>query len=196
MAGRFGNASFFGGWTFDKIVSVQCDSVDNPNNLIGTVAFHRWCDQSLLDMPFRHEYKVSGSYRFPWDVQANIALQSYAGPTLPTTWSIGRNTRYAANCVGPCSPGALVIPNLTPTSLSVALIQPGTSFYGRMNQFDVGLRKIFRIRGHQYSGQLDVFNFLNTDYIKSQETTFGSSLGVPLSTLQPRTLRLAIQMRF
>ena len=195
-AGRFGKASFFGGWTFDRAVSVQCDSRDNPNHVIGGVAFHGWCDQSLLDMPFRHEFKLSGSYLLPWDVQVNAALQSYAGPTLPTTWNIGRNTRYAANCIGPCTPGTLVIPNLTPTSLSIALAPPGSAFYDRLNQLDVGFRKIFRIGRYQYSGQVDLFNFLNTDYIKSQTTTWGPSLGVPLSTLQPRTLRLAAQMRF
>ena len=32
MSGRLHGASFFGGWTFDQLVSVQCDSVDNPNN--------------------------------------------------------------------------------------------------------------------------------------------------------------------
>jgi hypothetical protein len=32
--------------------------------------------------------------------------------------------------------------------------------------------------------------------VKSQNTTLGSSFGRPLATLQPRTLRLAMQMRF
>jgi hypothetical protein len=189
MAGRFGNASFFGGWTFDKIVSVQCDSVDNPNSF-------RFCDQRELDLPFRHEFKVSGSYRLPWEIQVNAALQSYAGPNLPTTWNIGRTTRYAANCIAPCTPGAVVIPSLTPASLSIALVPTGSAYYDRLNQLDLGVRKLFRIGRYQYSGQIDLFNFLNTDYIKSQETTWGSSLGVPLSTLQPRTLRLAMQLRF
>jgi hypothetical protein len=126
----------------------------------------------------------------------NAAFQSYPGPVLPTRWSIGRSTRYASNCTGPCTPGALVIPNLTATTYVLDLTPPGSNYYGRQNQLDVGLRKIFRIRSYQFSGQMDLFNFLNSSYVKSQTTTLGPALGRPLSTLQPRTLRLAIQMRF
>jgi hypothetical protein len=47
---------------------------------------------------------------------------------------------------------------------------------------------------HTLSGKAQNFN--NSSYVKSQTTTFGSSFGQVLSTLQPRTLRLALQMRF
>ena len=71
-------------------------------------------------------------------------------------------------CTGPCTPGALVIPNLTPASLVLALMAPGAEYYGQLHQVDISVRNI----------------------------TFGSSLGQPLDVLQPRLLRLAIQMRF
>jgi hypothetical protein len=76
------------------------------------------------------------------------------------------------------------------------LTPPGSDYYERLNQLDFGVRKIFRIRNYQFSGQMDMFNFNNSSYVKSQNTTIGSSLGQVLSTLQPRTLRLALQMRF
>lgn len=41
----------------------------------------------------------------------------------------------------------------------------------RLNQFDFGLRKLFRVGNYQISGQMDLFNFLNSSYIKSQTTT-------------------------
>ena len=73
--------------------------------------FH-FCDQSQLDMPFLHEFKVAGSYTLPWwGVQANVAFQSYNGAPLFTRWNIAPTTRYAANCLGPCRPGELVVPN-------------------------------------------------------------------------------------
>jgi hypothetical protein len=186
---RVRGASFFGGWTADRIVEVECDSVDNPNTF-------RFCDERALGLPFRHEFKLAGSYTLPFDIQVNAALQSYSGPDRGTTWSIARSTRYAANCPAPCRPGALVIPGLTPTSLTVALVEPGRDWYNRLNQLDLGFRKIFRIGRFQYSGQVDMFNFLNNDYVKSETRTFGPALGRPLSTLQPRTLRLAVQTRF
>ena len=46
------------------------------------------------------------------------------------------------------------------------------------------------------SAQMDLFNFLNSSFVKSQVTTYGASYGNVTSTLQPRTLRLAAQMRF
>ena len=122
--------------------------------------------------------------------------QCYTGPRLPTRWSIGRTTRYAADCIGPCTPGALVIPNMTPTTYVLDLTPPGSDYYDRLNQLDLGVRKMFKIRGIQYSGQADIFNATNSSYIKSQTTTLGSSFGQVLSTLQPITVRLALQLRF
>jgi hypothetical protein len=58
------------------------------------------------------------------------------------------------------------------------------------------IRKIFRIQTYQFSAQADVFNVLNVSYVKSQNVTLGSSLGQPLDVLQPRLLRLAMQMKF
>jgi hypothetical protein len=187
--GRYGPASFFGGWTFDRLIDVNCDSQHDPNSF-------RFCDQSQYDVPLNHEFKLSGSYRLPYDVQVNAAVQSYPGPFRPTTWSIARTTRYAPNCIGPCTPGALVIPSLTPATLSVALAAPGSDYYGRQTQLDLGFRKLFRIGRFQYSGQVDIFNATNSSYVKSETRTYGPALGRPLSTLQPRTLRLAAQMRF
>ena len=186
---RVGRATIFGGWTLDRLIDVVCDSKSDPNTF-------RFCDQSKLGLPLRHEFKVAGSYRLPWDIQANLAYQSYAGRELGTNWSIGRTTRYAADCKGPCTPGALVIPNLTPASLVLALVAPGAQYYGQLHQVDIGVRKIFKVGIYQFSAQADVFNSLNVSYVKNQNITFGSSLGQPLDVLQPRLLRLAIQMRF
>ena len=212
--GRLHGATFFGGWNAEQLVNVQCDAVDNPNfydprgatesyaNLASnTVALHKWCDQSALGMPYRHGAKLAGSYTLPFDIQVNAAFQSYAGPERGTVWEITTATRYLAGCPGPCRVGELVIPNLvtapdTPTSIRVALLPPGTNFYGRMNQLDLGFRKLFRFGRYQYSGQVDIFNFTNSDYVKSETLIYGNALGRPTANLQPRTLRLAVQMRF
>ena len=146
----------------------------------------------------------------PWDIQVNAAFQSYAGPQLATRWSIGRTTRYSTNCLAPCVPGALVIPNMTATTYVLDLIAPGTQYYDRLHQLDLGFRKIFRIGRHQFSGQADLFNFTNSGYVKTQVVNhdfssaanvdavrrMGPEFATVTSTLQPRTLRLALQMRF
>jgi hypothetical protein len=207
-AARIQNATLFGGWTVDRTTLNHCDELENWGNLSAVIydastlnsqaakSDYHFCNQSALGLPLLHEFKLSGSYRLPWQLQVNAAFQSYSGPILPTRWSIGRTTRYAADCVGPCTPGALVIPNMTATTYVLDLTPPGSDYYERLNQLDLGVRKIFRVGKYQFSGQMDLFNVTNSSYVKSQTTTFGPSLGQVLSTLQPITMRLALQMRF
>jgi hypothetical protein len=204
---RIAGAQFFGGWTIDRIIDVRCDAIEsNQGRYGGTAAiaannqpqpdFH-WCDQSQLDMPFLHEVKLAGSYTLPWwGIQTNLAFQSYNGLPLFTRWNISPTTRYAANCIGPCRPGELVVPNLTLPNYVIDLVAPGQQFYGRQNQLDMGFRKLIRFGRYQLSAQADIFNIANTSYVKNQNITLGSSLGQPLDVLQPRTLRLAAQLRF
>jgi hypothetical protein len=206
-AARIGRATMFGGWTIDRTTLNHCDELENWGNLSAVIydasglnsqqpkSDYHFCKQSGL-LPLLHEFKLSGSYQLPWDFQINAALQSYSGPMLPTRWSIGRTTRYAADCIGPCTPGALVIPNMTATTYVLDLVAPGTNYYDRLNQLDLGVRRIFRVGRYQFSGQMDLFNVNNSSYVKSQTTTIGPSLGQVLSTLQPITMRLAVQMRF
>jgi hypothetical protein len=163
-------------------------------------------------MPWRHDFKLAGSYQLPYDIQFNAAFQSYAGNELRVDWTITANTRYAADCIGPCQPNALVIPNLTvgqllvprgatldawnPTAIGPRLIAPGTKYLARHNQLDLGVRKLFKIGRYQWSGQADVFNVTNSSRINAETQVYGPNLGRPTAILQPRMLRLAAQLRF
>ena len=204
---RLKGAQFFGGWTVDRVIDVRCDAIEsNQGRYAGTAAISgnnapqpdfQWCDQGQLDMPYLHEVKLAGSYTLPWyGIQANLAFQSYSGAPLFTRWNIGPTTRYAADCKSPCRPGELVVPGLTLASYVLDLVAPGQEYYHRQNQVDVGVRKLFRFGRYQLSGQADVFNIVNSSYVKNQNITFGASLGQPLDILQPRTLRLAAQLKF
>ncbi len=204
---RLAGAQFFGGWTIDRLIDTRCDAIEsNAGRYAGTAAiaannapqpdFH-WCDQSQLDMPFLHEIKLAGSYTLPWwGIQTNLAFQSYNGLPLFTRWNIGPTTRYAANCIGPCRPGELVVPNLTLAQYILDLVPIGQQFYERQNQLDMGFRKLWRIGRYQMSTEATIFNIVNSSYVKNQNITYGSSLGQPLDIIQPRTLRLSAQLRF
>ena len=85
---------------------------------------------------------------------------------------------------------------MTLASYVLDLVEPGKEYYERQNQFDGGFRKLFRIGRYQLSAQADIFNIVNSSYVKNQNITWGSSLGQPLDVLQPRTLRLAAQHKF
>jgi hypothetical protein len=194
---RFGRGSAFGAYTFDRSLSANCDGSSATGATATDPNTFRFCDDRNNDVPFRHDVKFAGSYILPWqDIQLNAAFQSYTGASRTVTWTVSRTTRYPLDCPAPCVPNALVAPNLVQTSLAVPLIAPDTQYLPRHNQLDFGVRKLFQIANMQWSGQIDIFNMTNSGIVKTETSAFGPSLGRPTSILQPRTLRLAAQMRF
>ena len=111
---------------------------------------------------------------------------------LPTRWNLTRTTVYPANCKAPCTPGALVIPNLTLANYAVDLTAPGTDYYLRQNQFDWGLRKLFKVRQYQFSAQMDLFNALNRNPI----ITYNNSFTPNGPWLQPNAILTGRGVRF
>jgi len=208
-------ASLFGGVTSERMLWTLCNEESNPNNLL-------YCDARNSGIPFRTQLKLSGSYPLIYGVTVSGTFQSIPGyllgtnipsPTaLPsvtqpagvgTVWSISPTTRYAADCIGPCTPGALVIPNMRAANLSVPLAPPGTEYAERVNQLDVSFAKWFQTRAGRVQGQLDLFNVLNRSAVLSVRSlnfptasTPSPSYLQPSSVLQGRILRLAMQLRW
>jgi hypothetical protein len=194
---RIKNLSGFGAYTIDKDINVNCDGSSASGATATDPNTFRFCDESKLDVPHRHEFKLAGSYLLPWyGIQVNTAFQSYTGAQTRVDWTLSRTARYPADCPSPCPANALVVPNLTVPSLTVPLIAPGDRLYPRHNQLDMGFRKLFRMRNIQWSAQADIFNLNNSSRVSGETTAFGPSLGRPTAILQPRLMRLAAQMRF
>ncbi|HUR33826.1 MAG TPA: carboxypeptidase regulatory-like domain-containing protein [Vicinamibacterales bacterium] len=169
---RMKNATLFGGWWNEKNVIVNCVG-DDPNTFL-------YCDQSQLDIPYRHNFKLNGTYMFPYGVRAAATLQSYAGNPLAVNWT----------------PAAGLFPGGRTQSVTVPLIAPGTKYMDRWNQVDMSVGKTFTIGSLKFDGTLDAFNVLNSGVVLNQNQAFGSSLDVPTEILQPRLLRLSAQFKF
>lgn len=190
FSARFGNAgTAFGGWSIERTINVQCDSTWDPNTV-------RFCDQSAYGMPWRHEFKLAGAYPLPFGLQVSAALVSWPGTVTGVNWSISRTTRYEAACKGSCTPGGIVIPGLVPTTLVVPLVQPGTTFNERWTQLDLGVRRMFRFGTKQLNADLQAFNAMNTAVIRTVNQTYGSALGRPTATLDPRVVRATVTFKF
>src|SRR5262245_31912158 len=100
-------STLFGGVSTDRTLTVRCDDPSNPNNQL-------YCDQTKSSIPWLTQIKLAGSTRLPFDIRLAAGLQVYQrflSTTAGTSWLVTRTTRYAADCKGPCTPGALVIPN-------------------------------------------------------------------------------------
>ena len=206
LTGRLpGGGNAFGGWTADRTVDVVCDSRDDPNTL-------RFCDQSKLGMPFQHEFKMSLAQPLPGHFQLGFTLTSWAGGLngnrafapaggarftgLSTNWSLSRTTRYAANCLGPCTPGALVIPNMTNATLVVPLVAPGQQFTERFVQAGIQLSRVFEFGDKRLTANVQAFNLMNTSVVLLQNQTFGTALGRPDRTAEPRTIQFSARFDF
>jgi hypothetical protein len=172
FAFQFLRGSLLGGWSADNTVRVSCDGYD-PNTL-------RYCDQSELDIPFTHDFKIAGSYRLPLDLQFGATMKSYAGNPLTINWAVPAN----------------LFPGGRTQAVTVALIPPGAKYLERWNQLDVSIRRIFRIGRVQLDGNLDVYNAFNSNVVMQENQNFGSTLGQPQQILQGRLLRISSQLKF
>jgi hypothetical protein len=213
-----GGAILFGGFVTERTTRVICDEPDDPNMLL-------YCDDAQNDIPYRPQVKLSGSYPLPKGIQVSATLQALpgrpigglavtagvtpvnkisgpgygdTGSPVGTNWLLTRTTRYPANCPAPCPAGALVIPTLTNSSLTVPLVAPGTEFLPRLNQLDLSIAKWFQLGRTRIQGQLDVFNALNKNTDLSYRSTNAATATylVPSSVLQGRQIRLGLQMKW
>jgi len=197
-----------------------CNEESNPNNLL-------YCDSRNSSIPFRTQLKLSGTYPLRYGITVSGSFQSIPGyllgcnvtacnipaptalpnlitpPGMGTVWSISPTTRYAADCKGPCTPGALVIPNMSAATLNVPLTAPGTEYAERVNQLDISFAKWFQMRAARLQGQIDLFNILNRSAVLSVRSmnfptasTPSPSYLQPSSVLQGRIVRLAMQLKW
>ena len=153
MSGRLHGASFFGGWTFDRLVSVAVRLRRQPEQLPPTRPRRRtsgWCDQRKLDIPLSTSSSSRAGTPSRTTSRSTRRFRATPGRVAGTLLELSAATRYPAELRRPCPPGELVIPNLvtapgTSTSMTLALQAPGTTTTAGMNQLDLGFRKLFRV---------------------------------------------------
>jgi hypothetical protein len=222
MQGRLpGGGVLLGSMTTQRTLSRACDlssvagipdeprgNPSDPNNL-------RFCDRFDLPapyngVPFRNDFKIAGSYPLPWwRIQVSATFTSVPGrgagnlievdKLLPINWLISRTTRYTdAQCAGrPCTPGALVVPGMVESSITVPLVPAGTErFLERQNQLNLSVRKTFQAGRTNIGVELDLYNALNADTIVSVTSNNydTGSYDVPSQVLPARMPRLAVRM--
>ena len=93
-------------------------------------------------------------------------------------------------------PAALFPGGQTVAGLTIPVVAPGTKFLNRWQQLDVEARRTFKVGHYQVIGQVDVYNSLNSNVVLTENQTFGPALGQPLTILQGRIVRAALQMKF
>jgi hypothetical protein len=199
----------FGGWSIERTLDVTCDGStplppstasqpDDPNTL-------RFCNQAGFDeasgievkMPWLSEFKLGISHPLPWGLEGSAGYVSYPARETRIEWRITPGTRYATNCPGACTPGALVIPSMTESQLIVRLTPPGTRYLDRWNQLDLSVRRRFTLGGtRKITLGLTAYNVLNNAALLEENVNFGAGLGTPTDVLVPRILRVESHITF
>src|SRR5205807_2024927 len=94
--------TLFGGGMSERTIAQVCDEQANPNLLL-------YCDQSRSGLPWRTQFKFSGSVPLRYGIQASFAFQSLPG------YLFGTSAQYALTGVsGPTnqpSAAQLAAPN-------------------------------------------------------------------------------------
>jgi hypothetical protein len=190
-----GGARLFGGSTTERTVANTCDlAVYNPNNIL-------YCDTSSVGIPWRTQFKLSGTYPLGKGFTLSGAYQALPGYVEGnTTYPITKITNYTVCPGSSAAQGCLVNAKISPTqvtsSISVPLDAAGTTLTPRTNQVDIGLAKRFLFGRVRVSPKVDVFNALNSDaYFTVRSTVFSPIVG-PSGTSAPALPALATGSNF
>ena len=143
----------------EKNISVFCSTNDNPNGVTTSDLYMgetvsrggRFCDMRQFDVPFRHEFKLSGSYPLPYE-------RRFRGGAAEL--SRGRSGRSRG------TPAASLFPGGRTNSETIRADRRRAQLYQpRYNQLDINFKKNFRSGSKRFSLQLDLFNVLNDNAI-------------------------------
>ncbi len=200
-----GGGQLFGGFTMERERQRACTAPDDPNYLAtGSTTNYTTrglCDDFLIDIPWKHQFKLSGTRRVGWGFELSMAFQSNQSPTSSRVMNVTRGTtRYPAGCPSPCPAGQVIMPTGTfgQGSLIVFLEAERDTFVERINQLDFKLSRRFQVGKVTLLPVVEVFNLNNSDAIISYVTTnaLSASFLAPNSIMQGRMLGVGLTTRW
>jgi hypothetical protein len=174
-----------GGSSTGRSITAVCDVAD-PNYVSAAAAGLSYCDQSQYSIPWLTTLKFSGTVPVAAGFRLSAVLQSLPGDAITQTFVV-----TAANF------RTLTGTPLTQSSVIARLTKPGALFAERVNQLDLTLSKSFKFgsRGARMFPEVSLFNVFNANPVLTQTTAY-PNLGVPLSILTGRLLRLQARVQF
>jgi len=189
--------TFAGGTSTGQTVADNCDVRAHLPELAttstGTTAFGPGLTGSAVTplSPYCHvaygmltQLRGLSSYLVPGlDLELAATFQSKPGALLAAN--------YAA-------PNSVVAPSLgrnlsgNAANATVNLIEPGSMYGDRINQIDLHVAKVFRLRRARSTVGLDIYNALNANAVLTYNNTFvpGGTWLQPLMVLTPRLFKI------
>ena len=200
-----GGGQLFGGFTMERERQRACTAPDDPNYLAtGSTTNYTTeglCDDFLIDIPWKNQFKLSGTRQVGFGFELSMAFQSNQSPTSSRVMNVTRGvTRYPAGCPAPCPAGQIIMPTgrFGQGSLIVYLEAERATFVERINQLDFKLARRFQVGRITLLPVVEVFNLNNSDAIISYVTTnaLSASYLAPNSIMQGRMLGVGLTARW
>jgi hypothetical protein len=178
--------SLQGGFNYARTEADACDihhalpEYSVLGGIIGTT--NPWCATTVS--LFRTT--ALGSYIIPKvDVQLGFTFRSDQGASLGANYTAApANTTLGRPFAGASS------------TITVNLIEPGTLYGDRVNQFDMRVAKVLRFGRTTTNVGLDVFNLMNASPVLTYNEAFTATWLRPNSVLQARFVKVSAQIGF
>ncbi len=193
-----GGGQLTGGMSIERERVKNCTSPDDPNyggNGKGL------CDEFLLDIPYKPQFKLSGTREIGFGINLAVSFQNNSSPNSSRVMTVTRGvTRYPAGCPAPCPAGQVIMPTGTfaQPSLTYNLEAVRATSVERIVQLDFKLSRTFRMGRMTVLPTFEVFNVNNSDAIISYITTNALSAAYlrPTSIMQGRMYGLGALVRW
>ncbi len=156
-----------------------------------------WCNSSTGLVT---RYTGLASYTLPKiDVLFSGTFRSDQGAPLAANWTITNTNPQWASIIQQLGRA----PSNSATSVVVNVVEPGTLYGDRVNEFDIRLAKILKFGRTRTNIGFDLYNILNSAAILSYNQNFNPALTTgasawlaPTGVLQPRFWKFSVQVDF
>lgn len=194
-----------GGMSFERERLKSCTAPDDPNYVTATAGVFNGaalCDDFALDIPWRPQFKLSGTKEVGYGINLSVSFQNNSSPTSSRTMAVTRGTtRYPANCPSPCPAGEIIMPTASfpgQASMTYMLESARQSSVERLVQLDLKVARTFRFGHYQLLPTFEVFNVNNSDAIISYISTnyLTSTYLAPNSIMQGRMYGFGLVFRY
>ena len=164
------------------------DSCDLRRLLPETAAANPWCDTTS---GWLTRFTAVATYTIPKiDVLVAGTMRSDKGQELAANWAAPNSATVGLN-----RPFA----GLAGQTITVNLIEPGTMYGDRINQFDLRVAKNLRFGRTRTNVGFDVYNIANSAPVLTYNQTFSPTTTTwlrPNSVLQSRFAKFSVQFDF
>jgi hypothetical protein len=151
-----------------------------------------WCDTSS---GWVTRFTALGSYIVPKiDVLVSATLRSDQGGDLAANWTAPNSATVGLNRPFAGTAGQTIVVNL---------VEPGTLYGDRVNEFNLRLAKILRFGRTRTNVGFDISNVMNSASVLTYNQTFSPTVTTgsaawlrPTSVLQPRFVKVSAQIDF